>query len=252
MAGSGKRAGHAVHNRPTCPIAWTTSQRVTSRAATAPALRPTGKSSPGRVPASPGRARPPAPHEEVPETGGMRAHRDTARRSADAAHGWPGRGKAVAFPSRPPISLTPRTDPALRRHVFSRQARMRCPSALASPLSTGEPAAAPPPHTQRPQSTPVPRRHARRPERRGVVITWSPYHSSTGKPPRIRGVSCCDAYQFGCQGARYLILRRNSVGDLEETARGPHQRARAIWRQLLIEHADDCSRQGHETADIWL
>ncbi|GAA2215712.1 hypothetical protein GCM10009850_111800 [Nonomuraea monospora] len=77
-----------------------------------------------------------------------------------------------------------------------------------------------------------------------------PYESSTGKPPRIRGVCCCDAYEFACQGGNYLILRRNSRGELEEIGRGRYARAREIWDKLLLEHAKNCE-QGNATMDIW-
>ncbi|GAA2838997.1 hypothetical protein GCM10020220_029900 [Nonomuraea rubra] len=82
------------------------------------------------------------------------------------------------------------------------------------------------------------------------MIRWEPYRSSTGKPPRIRDISCCDAFQFACQAGQYLILRRNGVGELEEAARGRYPRARALWDHLLLEHAATC-QEGNALKDIW-
>ncbi|NJP97991.1 hypothetical protein HCN51_52685 [Nonomuraea sp. FMUSA5-5] len=83
------------------------------------------------------------------------------------------------------------------------------------------------------------------------MIKWEPYAKSIGKTPRIRGVCCCDAYEFVCEGGHYLILRRNPSGDVEEAARGRHVQARAAWHRLLAEHAAFCE-QGSGPRDIWL
>ncbi|GAA2826256.1 hypothetical protein [Nonomuraea rubra] len=83
------------------------------------------------------------------------------------------------------------------------------------------------------------------------MTDWRPYHRYTGNAARIRGICCCDTYQFLCEGGQYVILRRNSLGDLEETARGCHPRARAVWMQLLLMHAEKCQR-GNPKMDLWL
>lgn len=82
------------------------------------------------------------------------------------------------------------------------------------------------------------------------MIKWEPYVRSIGKAPRVRGVCCCDAYEFVCEGGFYLILRRNPSGELEEAARGRHARARAAWHKLLTDHGEFC-RRGDVARDIW-
>ncbi|GAA1772569.1 hypothetical protein GCM10009734_96810 [Nonomuraea bangladeshensis] len=152
---------------------------------------------------------------------------------------WAGQDEeAVASPSQASVASAMRTDTAVHHHAPSPKARTPASSALASPLSMGDPRNTATPRNGRVRPSSVPPQ-CPPPSR---VSRWVPYQRLTGKSARIRDVCCCDAYEFACEGGHYLILRRNGLGHLEETGRGRYAQARKIWDQLLIEHAQNCEQ----------
>lgn len=68
-------------------------------------------------------------------------------------------------------------------------------------------------------------------------IAWEPYQGYRADHIRISETSCCGAYEWACQGGHFLILRYRG-GRYEETGRGLHRQARAIWDQLLLAHVE--------------
>lgn len=68
---------------------------------------------------------------------------------------------------------------------------------------------------------------------------WEPYLRPPKDRLRITETSCCGAYEWACQGGEFLILRRTSTDQYEETARGLYAPARQVWQALLALHNEE-------------
>ncbi len=63
---------------------------------------------------------------------------------------------------------------------------------------------------------------------------WEP-HVVYGRT-RVLETSCCGEYEWCCEGGLYVVLRDDRNGGHQETGRGVHADARAVWDELVLEH----------------
>lgn len=64
--------------------------------------------------------------------------------------------------------------------------------------------------------------------------TWERHIPRTAVT-RVIETGCCGAFEWAAEGGQYLILRPAEHG-YEETARGGHAAARAVWNELVLAH----------------
>ncbi|MGI5293032.1 hypothetical protein ACQEVF_58325 [Nonomuraea polychroma] len=75
------------------------------------------------------------------------------------------------------------------------------------------------------------------------TFEWEPYKPS-GAKLRSSHTSCCGQYEWACEGGLFLVLRRSSNGRYEETGRGVHNQAIAVYIALVEQHNRDHRARG--------